>query len=89
MIYNYKLLDPITYEKQQITELEITKPTAKILKKYSASGLSEFKQQIQIASDCTNQPPSLIESLDLDDFMGVVNVITAWFLKAADNKPIV
>lgn len=78
----YQLKFPIKHGEREILELVVTKPTPKILKKYDMANLN-MQSQISLASDCTNEPPSLIEALDLDDYMGVINILTDWFLAAS------
>jgi len=82
---NYTLVHPVMFGSEEITELEVTKPTPKILKKYDMSNLT-MGEQIKLASDCTGKPSPLIEILDLIDYMGVVNILTDWFFEASQRR---
>jgi hypothetical protein len=81
----YTLVHPVKFGSEDILELEVTKPTPKILKKYDMNNLT-MGDQIKLAADCTGQPSPLIEILDLIDYMGVVNILTDWFLEASQRR---
>ena len=87
MIVPYTLLVPFNFGGTEYTELQVTKPNGKILKKFKSANLGDFAEQIKLVAACINEPEPFVEVMDLDDLMGVVNMITEWFLKAADNKP--
>jgi len=81
----YKLKFPIKLGDEDVVELEIVKPTPKVLKKYDIVNLT-MADQIKLASDCANVPPSVIETLDLDDYMSIVGIITDWLVEASKRE---
>jgi hypothetical protein len=85
MKITYTLKHPTKFGSEEIFELEVTKPTPKILKRYDLTNLT-MTDQIKLLADITGQTAPFIEILDLDDFMGVNNILSDWFRVATDDK---
>ena len=74
----YKLIDPIKFGEDTITELEFIKPQVKHLKKLDgATGdVSKTAKMIEV---CANIPPSVVDEISLKDFTEIANFVTGFF----------
>lgn len=79
-----RLADPITWEGREITEITLSKPRVKDLKRMHAAlaGIEDrLEQGIVMAAALTGLPVEAIEELDTDDFTAISEVIADFFPK--------
>ncbi|SMO65393.1 Phage tail assembly chaperone protein, E, or 41 or 14 [Thalassovita litoralis] len=79
------LVSPVTFEGREITELRITKPKVKDLKRMNTAldGVTDpLDQGIVLAATLTGLPVDAIEELDADDFTTISEVIADFFPQA-------
>lgn len=81
---------PVTFEGREITEIRITKPKVKDLKRMNAAldGITDrLDQGIVMAAALTGYPVEMIEDLDTDDFTALSEVIADFFPKGTASPP--
>jgi hypothetical protein len=80
----FTLSDPIDFEGRKITEVTITKPRVKDLKRMQAGlvGVEDkLEQGIVMAATLTGLPIEAIEEMDTDDFTEISELIADFFPK--------
>ena len=86
----FRLSDPINWEGRQITEVTMTKPRVKDLKRMNAAldGITDrLDQGIVMAATLTGLPVEAIEEMDTDDFTAISEVIADFFPKGTASPP--
>jgi hypothetical protein len=81
----FALSDPIEHDGRLITEVQISKPKVKDLKRMNAAldGVTDqLDQGIVLAATLTGLPVEVIEELDADDFTAISEVIADFFPQA-------
>lgn len=84
-----RLSQPISWEGQEITEVTITKPKVKDLKRMNAQLADiddQLEQGIAMAAALSGLPVEAIEELDTDDFTAVSEVIADFFPQATASR---
>jgi len=80
----FRLSDPIEWDGRQITEVTITKPRVKDLKRMQAGlvGIDDkLEQGIVMAAILTGLPVEAIEEMNTDDFTQISEMIADFFPK--------
>jgi hypothetical protein len=85
----FRLSEPVSWEGKEITEITITKPKVKDLKRMNAE-LADIKDQLEqgiaMAATLSGLPVEVIEELDTDDFTAVSEVIAGFFPQATASR---
>lgn len=73
------LKEPINHGGQNITELTIKKPTLKHMRDIKAGETPTLGQIGDILSSLTDQPPSVIGELGMEDMMACAEILSGFF----------
>jgi hypothetical protein len=80
MVTKIKLITPIQFGDEKITELNIRRPIAKDFRSLTSME-KPFSAMFDFAASLADLPPAVIDKLDVDDVPAVVEVVSGFLSK--------
>ncbi len=77
----YKLKTPIKYGEETVTELEFNKPKAGALRDMRLN-LETMGEVLNLAQKCSDKAKVFFDNLEIEDVMGIAEIIAGFFGKS-------